>query len=261
MRPLPRLVVLFLVAATAGSAWAAIRPHGSSQLDRAIQSLPRPPAPALRVGVPRVLAAQQFESRWAVLLTRATARAQPGSDAPAVLRLSLHAPEGTPNALQVLRSRADAAGRLWVEVSLPTLPNGRTGWLPRRALGGYQAVDTQLVVDRNALRVVLYRKRRPIFSAPVGVGTSASPTPTGTFLVRSRLTRYASPFYGPVAFGTTARSAVLTDWPDGGFIGIHGTNAPDILPGRVSHGCIRLRNADIVRLAHLMPVGTPVTIR
>jgi L,D-transpeptidase catalytic domain len=261
MRPLPRLMLVFLATATVGSAWAAIRPHGSSQLDRAIQSLPRSPAPALRVGVPQGLATQRYESRWAVLLTRVTARAQPRIDAPTVLRLSLRAPEGTPNALQVLLSRADAAGRLWVEVRLPTLPNGRTGWLPRRTLGGYLTVDTHLVVDRRALRAVLYRRGRAIFSAAVGVGTAASPTPTGTFLVRSRLTRYASPFYGPVAFGTTARSEVLTDWPDGGFIGIHGTNAPDLLPGRVSHGCIRLRNADIVQLARLMPVGTPVTIR
>jgi lipoprotein-anchoring transpeptidase ErfK/SrfK len=28
----------------------------------------------------------------------------------------------------------------------------------------------------------------------------------------------------------------------------------------VSHGCVRLRNADILRLARLMPVGTPLTI-
>ena len=69
-----------------------------------------------------------------------------------------------------------------------------------------------------------------------------------------------SPLYGSVAFGTSARSAVLTDWPGGGFIGIHGTDRPEILPGRVSHGCIRLRNRDIVRLARLMPVGTPVRI-
>jgi lipoprotein-anchoring transpeptidase ErfK/SrfK len=58
-----------------------------------------------------------------------------------------------------------------------------------------------------------------------------------------------------------ARSAVLTDWPGGGFIGIHGTDRPDLLPGRISHGCIRLRNTDVVRLDRLMPVGTPVTIR
>ena len=33
------------------------------------------------------------------------------------------------------------------------------------------------------------------------------------------------------------------------------------MPGRVSHGCIRLRNADILRLARLLPVGTPLEIR
>ena len=44
-------------------------------------------------------------------------------------------------------------------------------------------------------------------------------------------------------------------------MGIHGTDEPGLIPGRVSHGCIRLRNRDIVRLAQLMPVGTPLTIR
>ena len=53
---------------------------------------------------------------------------------------------------------------------------------------------------------------------------------------------------------------MLTDWPAGGFVGIHGTDRPEILPGRLSHGCIRLRNEDILSLAELMPVGTPVEI-
>jgi lipoprotein-anchoring transpeptidase ErfK/SrfK len=53
----------------------------------------------------------------------------------------------------------------------------------------------------------------------------------------------------------SARSAVLTDWPDGGFVGIHGTNQPELLPGRVSHGCIRMRNEDIVELGRSMPIG------
>jgi lipoprotein-anchoring transpeptidase ErfK/SrfK len=75
------------------------------------------------------------------------------------------------------------------------------------------------------------------------------------------LTSYRSSFYGPVAFGTSARSSVLTDWPAGGFVGIHGTDRPDLIPGRVSHGCIRMQNRDIMRLARLMPVGTPLTIR
>jgi lipoprotein-anchoring transpeptidase ErfK/SrfK len=33
------------------------------------------------------------------------------------------------------------------------------------------------------------------------------------------------------------------------------------LPGRVSHGCIRLRDRHILRLDRRMPVGTAVTIR
>ena len=44
------------------------------------------------------------------------------------------------------------------------------------------------------------------------------------------------------------------------FIGIHGTDRPELIPGRISHGCIRMRNADILALAKLMPIGTPLTI-
>ena len=53
----------------------------------------------------------------------------------------------------------------------------------------------------------------------------------------------------------------VSDWPDGGFIGIHGTDRPRLIPGRVSHGCIRMRNADVVALAERVGVGTPLTIR
>ena len=83
----------------------------------------------------------------------------------------------------------------------------------------------------------------------------------GEFYVRVKYAGFDNPAYGPVAFATSARSAVLTDWPGGGFVGIHGTNEPEILPGRVSHGCIRMRNDAILKLARLMKVGTPLTIR
>jgi lipoprotein-anchoring transpeptidase ErfK/SrfK len=100
-----------------------------------------------------------------------------------------------------------------------------------------------------------------VFTAPIGVGLPRWPTPRGEYYVRERLAGFDDPFYGPVAFGLSARSPVLTDWPGGGYVGIHGTDRPSLLPGRVSHGCIRLRNADILRLARLMPLGTPVTVR
>jgi hypothetical protein len=166
---------------------------------------------------------------------------------------------GTTNIVLVVgRARVDR--RLWVRVRFPGLPNNLTGWLPREAVGGYHFVRTRLIVDLGSLSATLLRDGRPVFRATVGVGTEEFPTPSGSFYIREKLTNFDNPFYGPVAFGTSARSHVLTDWPDGGSIGIHGTNRPHLLPGRVSHGCIRMRNKDILRLSRIMPVGTPVTV-
>jgi hypothetical protein len=175
--------------------------------------------------------------------------------------LGTWAPEGTWNTLLVLGRPRTVRGRVWVRVRLPVLPNGTTGWLPRSALSGYGIVRTHLIVDRARFRATLLRDGRAVFRAAVGIGLPRWPTPGGRFYIRNKLVRYRSPFYGPLAFGTSARSTVLTDWPDGGFVGIHGTDRPGLLPGPVSHGCIRMRNQDIVRLGRLMPVGTPLTIR
>ena len=169
-------------------------------------------------------------------------------------------PERTRNAVAVLGQRQDRGGRTWVHVRLPVLPNGTTGWIRRRALGGYATVDTRLDVDLRRLRMSLYRDGRLVLRAAVAVGAAGSPTPRGEFYIRNRLSRYRSPAYGPVAFGTSARSPTATDWPAGGFVGIHGTDRPELVPGRVSHGCIRLRNADMLALAKRLPVGTPLTI-
>jgi lipoprotein-anchoring transpeptidase ErfK/SrfK len=188
-------------------------------------------------------------------------RARPDLSAPAIQRLASETPEATENIALVLGRRRDHAGTIWLHVRVPALPANVEGWVPRTALGGYAIVLTHLVVDRERLQATLYEDGKRVFRAPVGVGKAGSPTPRGEFYVRNVLTAFRSPFYGPIAFGTSARSPVLTDWPAGGFIGIHGTDRPDLLPGRVSHGCIRMHNRDIVRLARLMPVGTPLTIR
>jgi len=44
-------------------------------------------------------------------------------------------------------------------------------------------------------------------------------------------------------------------------VGIHGSDSPDAIGRNVSHGCIRLANWDIVKLASLVKGGVPVTIR
>jgi len=43
-------------------------------------------------------------------------------------------------------------------------------------------------------------------------------------------------------------------------IGIHGTDEPDTIGKGVSHGCIRLANWDIVRLAGRVKAGVPVSV-
>ena len=236
----------------------------STPISYAVQEppvLPASPEPALNVPSPVRLQRSAGIAQWASVRRAVSVHASARSDAQVVTRLASATPEGTANIVLVLRRARDRAGRLWIHVRLPVLPNGSTGWVPSEALGVYGVVNTHLVIDLERFTATLLREERPIFRASIGVGRPEWPTPKGEFYIRNVLTRYRSPFYGPLAFGTSARSSVLTDWPGGGFIGIHGTDAPELLPGRVSHGCIRLRNEDILQLGRLMPVGTPVTIR
>lgn len=199
-------------------------------------------------------------SRYATVVKPSAVRAAPRLSARVVARLGTRTSDGTQE-LVFLLERVRVEDTLWVRVRLPILPNNTTGWLPRSSLGGYNEVRTHLLIDRAKLRLTLYRSGRQVFTARVGIGKAKWPTPSGRFYVRSRLERYASPFYGPLAFGLSARSAVLTDWPGGGFVGVHGTSLPGLIPGQISHGCVRLRNEDIIQLGKMLPVGTPVTIR
>jgi lipoprotein-anchoring transpeptidase ErfK/SrfK len=102
-------------------------------------------------------------------------------------------------------------------------------------------------------------KRR--WRRPVGVGTPGTPTPSGRFWVREkiRVTDPSSPYW-PYALGT-ADYSTLSEWPGGGVVGIHGDwNQPQLIPGRPSHGCIRMRDGDVAWLAKHVPVGTPLRI-
>jgi hypothetical protein len=200
-------------------------------------------------------------AHWAAVLRRAVVRAQPRAAARAASTLDTWTSDDTQNIVLVL-DRIDVNRRTtWYRVRLPILPNNSTGWVQSRYLGQLYTVHTHLYVDRARLRATLKRDGVTVFKTIVGVGRSVWPTPRGEFYIRDKMTGFGNPVYGPIAFGTSARSQVLTDWPGGGFVGVHGTNEPEILPGRVSHGCIRMPNASILKLARLMPVGTPLTVR
>lgn len=149
----------------------------------------------------------------------------------------------------------------WVEVRLAARPNGSVGWVRRRSVS--LALDTyRVTVALRRHQIVVWRSNRAILRAPAAVGRSALPTPTGTFFV-AELLEQSNPrgLYGPYAFGLSAYSNVLYSFGGGpGQIGIHGTNEPSLLGTSASHGCIRVANAVIARLARLLPLGTPVVI-
>ena len=215
-------------------------------------------APALARGAR--LSSETTFTRWANAATYSKVYARPSRRARQVGRLRLLTEDGFPE-VYVLLSERHARGVEWVRLRLPQRPNGVTGWVRRGALGPSNLVHTQLVANYHTLHITLYDHGRRRFRAPIGMGAPGTPTPTGSFWIREKFHVSGDTLYGPRAMGTAAYSDVLTDWPGGGVIGIHGTNQPWLIPGRPSHGCMRMRNRDIKRLYRQTPIGTPLLIK
>jgi hypothetical protein len=207
------------------------------------------------------LSNERTVTRWAHPKREAAIRKHPTRSSHPIVRTHKRTEDGLREVYLLLRSWTDPHGRNWVHIRIPMRPNGQTGWVRGSALGRMHLVRTHLVVDRRHLSAVLYRRGRKIWRSRIGIGKPSTPTPGGHFWIRERL-RVQDPhgLYGPWAFGTSAY-ARISDWPKGGVVGIHGTNEPGLIPGRPSHGCIRMRNRAISRLVHRMPIGTPVRIR
>jgi L,D-transpeptidase catalytic domain len=149
----------------------------------------------------------------------------------------------------------------WWHVLLPVRPNGARRWI-RTSDVSITSVDYALKIDLSQHRLLVSQGQRVIANERIGVGRSVTPTPNGLYFV-TELLRPPDPHgvYGPYAFGTSAYSKVLTSFDGGnGEVGIHGTDNPSGLGTDVSHGCIRLDNNAITRLAQILPLGTPVTI-
>jgi lipoprotein-anchoring transpeptidase ErfK/SrfK len=169
---------------------------------------------------------------------------------------------GVPTVFGVLSARLDATcSPTWYRVQLPLRPNGRTGWVRARDVV-VKTVDTRIVVDLSDRRVRLFKAGKPLLETVAAIGKPGTPTPTGSYYVNQRLLA-ADPSgpYGPGGIGISAFSPTLQNWVQGGPIAIHGTNLPNLLGEAVSHGCVRVDNAQLRRLMELAAEGTPVIIR
>ena len=186
-------------------------------------------------------------------------RTAPSRGASVVATLAQFRPDFLPRTVLALDERRDATGQpTWYRVSVPGRPNGRTGWIPAAA-ADVKPVDRWLVIYRGERKFELYVDGRLRRTGPVAVGARGMETPVGLFYVQSRFVPRRYPILGAYAFETSGYSK-LSDWPGGGVVGVHGTNTPWLIGQAVSHGCVRLRNNDVLALRKLVRVGTPVKI-
>ena len=131
----------------------------------------------------------------------------------------------------------------------------------------------KVTVELNNHQITVTNGDQVIMTTKIGVGRATTPTPGGRYYIKELIRPCYSDGkggaciqtddgpYGPYAYGLSGFSPVLTDYRGGrGEIGIHGTNEPDKIGTDVSHGCIRMKNDEIRKLAKILPLGTPVIV-
>jgi hypothetical protein len=122
-------------------------------------------------------------------------------------------------------------------------------------------VKRQIIVSVPDRKLVVMEKGAVLRVFEVAVGADASPSPSGAFEIVSRLTE-PTYYHGGVVIPPGDDNPLGPRWVGlnkKGY-GIHGTNAPRSIGKAASHGCIRLRNRDIVRFFAMVSVGDTVEI-
>ncbi|GAK13550.1 L,D-transpeptidase family protein [Geomicrobium sp. JCM 19039] len=120
-------------------------------------------------------------------------------------------------------------------IRIPGLPDPRT-------------IPYTIRVSIHNHTLTLLQNGAPIRVYPIAVGRMVTMTPVGSFVIVNRQPNPGGPF------GTMWLSLSKLHY------GIHGTNDPASIGHSVSHGCIRMHNADVNELASIVPNGTRVTI-
>jgi lipoprotein-anchoring transpeptidase ErfK/SrfK len=166
-------------------------------------------------------------------------------------------PSPTPS-LATLRQRQAASPLPQAKPDVPALSS----------MSVAQAISPiRLVVDLSDRTVYLYQRNTVDASYPVSIGKPGWETPTGTFQINHMeanpvwqhpITKQTIPA-GPgnplgsrwIGFATTQHYE----------IGFHGTDQPATVGQAISHGCLRMHEADIQKLYAQVHVGTPVVVR
>jgi hypothetical protein len=146
----------------------------------------------------------------------------------------------------------------WVQVLLPSKPNGSTGWMP--APGLERAISPYLVrVHLRSLSMELFNQGRLQGEWTIGIGKKSAPTPPGrTFLLGSFSDSEQE--YSPVILPLGTHSPTLDSFGGGpGTVAIHTWPTDDVFGTRSSDGCIRVPSDALDQMTEV-PLGTLVLV-
>jgi lipoprotein-anchoring transpeptidase ErfK/SrfK len=119
----------------------------------------------------------------------------------------------------------------------------------------------RVVVSLAHRKLAVIENGKPVEIFDVAVGKPSTPSPVGTFTIVNRVSNPT--YYHPGKVVPPGPSNPLgTRWiglSQKGY-GIHGTDNPTSIGRAQSHGCIRLRNADVERLFERLRAGDVVEL-
>ena len=128
-----------------------------------------------------------------------------------------------------------------------------------------------VTIDRSGFKLRLFRNLKLRRTYGIAVGAPGYETPTGRFSIQNKAVNpawsapdepWAGAYRNEVVAGGSPENPLKARWLGiVGGVGIHGTAVESSIGTRASHGCIRMRVADVIDLYPRVPVGTPVLIR
>lgn len=136
----------------------------------------------------------------------------------------------------------------WGNVDLPAYADSSLPEDPLPIVADQGLYSIDIYPDRHKLIVRAQGQKFKTYA--VAVGNPSTPTPVGEYKIIYKGKDWG-PSFGPRWLGLNV------PW---GYYGIHGTNKPYSIGQHLSHGCVRMRNRDVIELFEIVPVGTKVTI-
>lgn len=148
--------------------------------------------------------------------------------------------------------------RTWVQVLLPSKPNGSTGWIRGSELT--EARSRFLVkVHLGERSLELFEDDALVGTWTVAIGASDTPTPVGRTFVLGQIIDDKQPF-SPVIMPLGSHSETLDSYGGGpGTVALHGWTDPSVFGKAISHGCVRVPD-DALDLLRTVPIGTVVMV-